>query len=107
MARKPWSMSTLDKCDPFFDFHFGVVTTDLDTYISAFDGNKVPYFASTFTNPETHEKCKSFWIRFQAILQMVYLSFASSDLDRDIRYFEGVLKGSKMYEAGTSEARCM
>lgn len=39
------------------------------------------------------------------ILKKVHLSFASSDLDRDIKYFEGVLKGSKVFEADTSEGK--
>jgi hypothetical protein len=160
------SMGAMDRYDPFFDFNFGVVTEDLDTYIAAFDDDKVPYFASTFMNPETKEEYKSILVQvpgsladgaksllsleimakssvllsgrsglhhhsltraspdalaraeahFQSttrkvgangkpVLKKVHLSFASSDLDRDIKYFEGVLQGSKVFEADTSEGK--
>jgi len=39
------------------------------------------------------------------VVKRVHLSFASSDLDRDIKYFEGVLQGSKVYEASTTEGK--
>jgi hypothetical protein len=43
------SMGNMKKYDPYFEYHMAFLTTDLDTYISAFDADKVPYFASTFT----------------------------------------------------------
>jgi len=160
------SMGALDKYDPFFDFNFGVVTTDLDSYIKAFEAGKVPYFASTFTNPETEEKYKSILVQIPGslaegaksilsleimaksssllsarkdvhhhslprsspsglanaeahlasvarkvgsngmpVLKKVHLSFASSNLSRDIKYFEGVLSGTKTFEVDTSEGK--
>lgn len=38
------------------------------------------------------------------VLAPVHLSFASSDLDRDITYFEGVLMGSKVSEATDAQS---
>lgn len=160
------SMGSMDKYDPFFDFNFGVVTTDLDSYVTAFDKDKVPYFASTFSDPQTGAKYKSILVQIpgslaagaksilsleimaksssllsarqnihhhsspraspsalasaeahfasiarkvgsngKPLLKKVHLSFASSDLDRDIKYFEGVLGGSKVFEASTDEGK--
>jgi hypothetical protein len=42
------SMGDMSKYDPFFEYHMAFLTEDLDTYVSAFDSDKVPYFASTF-----------------------------------------------------------
>jgi len=39
------------------------------------------------------------------VLQHVHMSFASSDLDRDVKYFEGVWQGIKVFEASTDEGK--
>lgn len=39
------------------------------------------------------------------VLSPVHLSFASSDLDRDVKYFEGVLKGTKVFEGSAAGGR--
>jgi len=160
------SMGAMDKFDPFFDFNVGFVTTGLDSYIAAFDKDKVPYFASTFTDPDTKKQYKTILVHVPGslaagaksitsieimaassellsaragvhqhslprasprslakaeerlaraprklasngmpVLVHVHLSFASSDLDRDSKYFESVLQGKKVYEAATSEGK--
>lgn len=160
------SMGNLSQFDPFFDYNVAFVTTGLDTYISKFDADKVPYFASTFTDPGTQKKYKSILVQVDGslavgaksllsleimgeassllsarsdlhhhaltraspkqlawaearlasapqklasngmpVLQHVHLSFSSSDLDRDIKYFEGNLQGKKSYEATTTHGK--
>jgi hypothetical protein len=160
------SMGAMNKFDPFFDYNVGFVTTDLDSYISAFDKDKVPYFASTFTDAGTQKKYKSILVQIPGslaagaksilsvelmaesslllssragvhhhslpratptglaraeahlaaaprklasngmpVITRVHLSFASSDLDRDSKYFEGVWQGKKVYEASTPEGK--
>jgi len=42
------SMGDMTKYDPYFEYHMAFLTEDLDSYVSAFDGDKVKYFASTF-----------------------------------------------------------
>jgi hypothetical protein len=42
------AMGSMTKYDPYFEYHMAFLTTDLDSYISSFDSDKVQYFASTF-----------------------------------------------------------
>jgi len=158
------SMGAMDKFDPFFDFNIGFLTTDLDSYISAFEKDNVPYFASTFTDPGTKKQYKTIVVQIPGslavgaksilaleimsetssllyapsnlhhhdlpraspnrlakasarlasaprklgsngmpVLTHLHMSFASSDLERDIKYFEGVLQGNKSFEASTPQ----
>lgn len=39
------------------------------------------------------------------VITPVHLSFASSDLDRDVAWFQNVIKGEKVYEGTTSEEK--
>jgi len=57
------SMGNMDKFDPFFDFNIGFLATDLDYFISAFEKDKVPFFASTFTDPGTQKQYKTILVQ--------------------------------------------
>merc|ERR1712125_182594 len=39
------------------------------------------------------------------VVAPIHLSFASSDLDRDVKYFESVLKGTKVLEGSAAGGR--
>jgi len=53
------SMGDMTKYDPYFEYHMAFLTEDLDSYVSTFDSDKVPYFASTWTDPSTKKAYKS------------------------------------------------
>merc|ERR1712160_178489 len=67
----------------------GVLTADLDNYISAFDAGAVPYFASTFTDPQSQTKYKSVLVQIpgslapgaKSLINMELLATSSSLLD--------------------------
>lgn len=144
------AMGDLTRYDPYFENHISFLTTDLDYYSSAFDADAVPYFQSSFTDPETNAVYKS--VLFQVpgslapgaksvinmqlvgstsvpevahgylsvsssalsiaqkhlqsaprslsadgkpVIAKLHRSFASSDLSRDVGYFEDVLQGTQ------------
>merc|ERR1719163_1630436 len=47
------AMGSMKKYDPYFEYHMAFLTEDLDSYVSIFDSDQVPYFASTWTDPST------------------------------------------------------
>merc|ERR1712098_187980 len=53
------AMGDLTTYDPYFENHVSFVTEDLDYYTKAFDADSVPYYASSFTDPETQVVYKS------------------------------------------------
>lgn len=53
------AMGSMNKYDPYFEYHVAFLTKDLDHYVGAFDADKVPYFASTWTDPVTKKAYKS------------------------------------------------
>jgi len=138
------AMGDMTKYDPYFENHLSFVTEDLAYYTAAFNAGNVPYFASTFVDPETEVEYSSAlvqipgslapgaksllnvqilgstssrrslgssslataWMHLESaprkrssegkpVLVKSHRSFASSDLVRDVQYFEKVLQGSK------------
>lgn len=83
------SMGSMKTYDPYFEYHMGVLTADLDYYISAFDAGAVPYFASTFTDPQSKTKYKSVLVQVpgslapgaKSLINMELLATSSSLLD--------------------------
>jgi hypothetical protein len=144
--------------DPFMELHVGLMTSNLDYYVSAFKAASVPAFASSFTaagstyysltvqvpgsiaagagslilveligsksallsaradlhrhpvaraSPQALEKAQSHLATAphktsgaaaKPVLTLMKISFPSSDVARDVKFFEGVLKGVKVYE---------
>jgi len=158
------AFGSMEKYDPYFEYHFAFYTTGLDSYISDFKAAGVPYFASKFTDPATQKTYSSVLVQVpgsldssakstiaiellgnssmlaledvyehdlprasseglaraaahltaaprqygangKAVLSPVHLSFASSDLDRDVQWFENVLMGTKVFEGSASGGR--
>merc|ERR1712098_50458 len=146
------AMGDLTTYDPYFENHVSFVTEDLDYYTKAFDADSVPYYASSFTDPETQVVYKSvlfqtpgslapgaksllnmqilgtpsttasvgsssvsiavkhlqsaprkFSAEGKPVLVKTHRSFATSDLARDVQYFEGVLQGAKDSQVSTDD----
>lgn len=57
------SMGSMQKYDPYMDYHMAVLTDDLDHYVNLFNADSVPYFASTFEDENTQVSYKSVLIQ--------------------------------------------
>jgi hypothetical protein len=138
------AMGDMTQYDPYFENHLSFVTEDLAYYTAAFDAGQVPYFPSSFVDPESKAEYNSILVQIpgslapgaksllnvqilgssslkrthgtsslatawahlecaprklsvegKPVLVKSHRSFASSDLARDVQYFENVLQGSK------------
>jgi len=106
------SMGDMSKYDPFFENHMGMLTTDLDHYITAFNNGGVPYFASTFTDAATNKKYKSVLVQVpgslapsaKSLLNVEILAATSSLLDArdDLHHHDSPRASSESLAAAQS-----
>jgi len=107
------AMGSMDKYDPYFEYHMAFLTEDLDTYIKAFDADSVKYFSSTWTDPASKKSYKSILVQIpgslaseaKSMINMEILASSTSILESRANMHQHSLPRASPESLATAHAR--